>query len=416
MVPVVGARRSSREAVDRLRIAGVLLRARAPRADAAAPLGAQPPALPHGAARSASPRSTRRAPPIPRSTTSPTRSHQLLRRRGHARRSREPAPEGASQRAARRPRAHDVAPRGADAALRGPRSRTASSPSARGATCSPFAPTRTSAFPASCTGASGSGGTLFVEPRAVVPMGNRLKVLEGEVAREEEAIYAKLSAQLCSHLPSVLGAADAMSRARRVRGDRAPRRRATACIFQTSSDAPRHEPEARAAPAPRARAAGRRRERPRASSRRARVVLSGPNAGGKTVALKTLGLCALLVRAGLPLPCDEDSDVGHLPRRPHRRRRRSEPAEEPLDVQRARAERRGDPRRARTRARSCCSTSSRAAPIRAKARRSPRACSTRSCSQGGGGRRDDALRRSQGARARRSRASRTRASVSTSRR
>jgi len=40
------------------------------------------------------------------------------------------------------------------------------------------------------------------------------------------------------------------------------------------------------------------------------VVLSGPNAGGKTVALKTLGLCALLVRAGLPLPCDEGSEAG----------------------------------------------------------------------------------------------------------
>src|SRR5439155_3466804 len=40
------------------------------------------------------------------------------------------------------------------------------------------------------------------------------------------------------------------------------------------------------------------------------VVLRGPNAGGKTVALKTLGLCALLVRAGLPLPCDEGSEAG----------------------------------------------------------------------------------------------------------
>jgi len=33
---------------------------------------------------------------------------------------------------------------------------------------------------------SASGATLFVEPRAVVPMGNRLKVLEADVKREEE--------------------------------------------------------------------------------------------------------------------------------------------------------------------------------------------------------------------------------------
>src|SRR4029077_20163066 len=67
-------------------------------------------------------------------------------------------------------------------------------------------------FPGIVHGASGSGGTLFVEPRAVVPMGNRLKVLEGEVAREEEAIYTKLSALLCSHLVSLLYAAQAMAR------------------------------------------------------------------------------------------------------------------------------------------------------------------------------------------------------------
>src|SRR5271155_6159836 len=39
------------------------------------------------------------------------------------------------------------------------------------------------------------------------------------------------------------------------------------------------------------------------------MIVSGPNAGGKTVALKTLGLAALMVRAGLPVPAKSGSRV-----------------------------------------------------------------------------------------------------------
>ncbi len=39
------------------------------------------------------------------------------------------------------------------------------------------------------------------------------------------------------------------------------------------------------------------------------LVVSGPNAGGKTVTLTGTGLCALMVRAGLPIPVDEGSTV-----------------------------------------------------------------------------------------------------------
>ncbi len=39
------------------------------------------------------------------------------------------------------------------------------------------------------------------------------------------------------------------------------------------------------------------------------LILTGGNSGGKTVSLKTLGLCALMAYCGLPIPCDEGSSI-----------------------------------------------------------------------------------------------------------
>lgn len=39
------------------------------------------------------------------------------------------------------------------------------------------------------------------------------------------------------------------------------------------------------------------------------LVISGPNTGGKTVLLKLLGLCSLMVRSGLHLPCEDGSEM-----------------------------------------------------------------------------------------------------------
>lgn len=39
------------------------------------------------------------------------------------------------------------------------------------------------------------------------------------------------------------------------------------------------------------------------------IVITGPNTGGKTVLLKTVGLLSLMVKMGMLLPCDEDSEI-----------------------------------------------------------------------------------------------------------
>ena len=39
------------------------------------------------------------------------------------------------------------------------------------------------------------------------------------------------------------------------------------------------------------------------------LVISGPNAGGKTVALKTVGVSALLFQCGIQVPCSAGSEI-----------------------------------------------------------------------------------------------------------
>jgi DNA mismatch repair protein MutS2 len=163
-------------------------------------------------------------------------------------------------------------------------------------------------FPGIVHATSASGATLFVEPRAVVSMGNRLKVLEAEVKREEEAVYARLTALVADSLTSVEAAAKALALAD-VRAAVAKLACDVALTFPELIDEPRLDLKCarhfllaldlpRVVPSDLALQAGR------------AIVVSGPNAGGKTVALKTMGLAALMARAGVPIPCAEGSVVG----------------------------------------------------------------------------------------------------------
>ena len=157
-------------------------------------------------------------------------------------------------------------------------------------------------------GTSSSGSTLFVEPRAVVPLGNRLRVLEGEVEGEVQAVLAGLTERLAEVLPSVVGAVRALAEAD-LRGAVA---RLAADIFL---EFPRVVDDARLE-LKRARhpllllRGGAVVASDLAIRGGAALVVSGPNAGGKTVALKAMGLALLLVRAGLPIAADPESEVG----------------------------------------------------------------------------------------------------------
>jgi DNA mismatch repair protein MutS2 len=157
-------------------------------------------------------------------------------------------------------------------------------------------------------GSSSSGGTLYVEPEEITPLGNRLSVYVADAEREEMRVLTALSERVRAQGEGVARSFEICLQAdllaATVRWTAAHR---AAVVFPTE------EP----------RIALRDMRHPLLIGRLAEVVpndlelgagsalvISGPNAGGKTVALKCLGLAAWMVRSGLPLPAHADSSVG----------------------------------------------------------------------------------------------------------
>lgn len=169
--------------------------------------------------------------------------------------------------------------------------------------------------------ASQTGQTVYIEPRQLLDVGNRIKIARAAVLEEEARILGELtteirlrSAQLASDLEraGVLEAGFA-------RGTFAARTRASKPVV-VSPEGKRQSIELFEARHPllswmteSARLAGQPAEEVVPNDigfdGRSVLVITGPNAGGKTVALKTVGLSTLLVRAGMPIPAGEGSRV-----------------------------------------------------------------------------------------------------------
>jgi DNA mismatch repair protein MutS2 len=157
-------------------------------------------------------------------------------------------------------------------------------------------------------GSSGSGGTLYVEPRELTPLCNRLRVEEARVLEEEEKILAELTGRVREQLPAVEHAAAVCVDADVVRSVArwADQNEARPIRFHDDAvldlKAFRHPlllgKDNTVVPNDIHLAAGH------------CLILSGPNAGGKTVALKCLGLAVWMARCGFPLPCAAESAIG----------------------------------------------------------------------------------------------------------
>src|SRR5467141_178150 len=155
--------------------------------------------------------------------------------------------------------------------------------------------------------ASNSGQTLFVEPQTLVELGNQLTIAEAGALEEEQRILHELSGAVGRRAPAlehdveVLGVLDEAAAGGRLGddldagapelgGERFELRKARhpLLVLQRKSAGVVANDVALPAPAQ-------------------ALIVSGPNAGGKTVTITAVGLCALMARAGLPIPAEAGS-------------------------------------------------------------------------------------------------------------
>ena len=153
---------------------------------------------------------------------------------------------------------------------------------------------------------SGSGQTVFIEPAAVVELGNAYKQLQAEEKREIERILAGLTALIAPYADELyqslmlLGNLDCIfARAILARDMRAycPKLNDKSLIHIKNGRHPLIDPKT---VVPISVWIG---------DGYDTLIVTGPNTGGKTVTLKTVGLFTLMASSGMFLPADESSEI-----------------------------------------------------------------------------------------------------------
>lgn len=153
-------------------------------------------------------------------------------------------------------------------------------------------------------GASSTGQTLFLEPLETIDLNNELVRLEEEESREVFRILRELTAQLRVYGEPIRAAAGVMSALDLIFAKARFAIEFDCCVPKFADSL--HLENARHPLLVDVLRKSRRRVVPFTLTldRECRTFLiSGPNTGGKTVTLKTVGVIALMAQAGLPVPC-----------------------------------------------------------------------------------------------------------------
>jgi DNA mismatch repair protein MutS2 len=151
---------------------------------------------------------------------------------------------------------------------------------------------------------SGSGATLFIEPEAVVQMNNKLRELKIKEQNEIERILRKLSEQTGERAELLTGDAEILGLIDFIFAKASLAHALDATLPEMNDEGRLHLRKAR---------------HPLIDIKQAvpidielgetytSIIVTGPNTGGKTVSLKTIGLLSLMAMSGLFIPAEDGS-------------------------------------------------------------------------------------------------------------
>lgn len=153
---------------------------------------------------------------------------------------------------------------------------------------------------------SASGATLFIEPMVAVEMGNELKQWELKEQQEIERILAALSAQVAPSAPQMRETVDLLTELDFIFAKGLLSRRLYCTVPKLNDQGyiniirgrhPLIDPE-KVVPS-----------NIWMGKEFTTLIITGPNTGGKTVTLKTVGLFTLMAQAGLQIPADPGTEL-----------------------------------------------------------------------------------------------------------
>ncbi|MGG0644701.1 endonuclease MutS2 [Sporosarcina gallistercoris] len=153
---------------------------------------------------------------------------------------------------------------------------------------------------------SSSGQTVYIEPDAVVQANNEIRTLKSREKEEIEKILRELSAIVQEHAHELFILVDQLVKVDVILA-KAKYGMVNKCTKPTvNQDGYMRLSKARHPLLPIDEAVANTIEFGKEITT---IVITGPNTGGKTVTLKTVGLCTLMAQAGLPIPVLDGSEI-----------------------------------------------------------------------------------------------------------